>query len=69
MLHTLDEPSYTKNEKYMKNVIAITCFHVFLIFRVVGSIESMKHGYSLDEESSFSSKKTLTQNLSKTLRR
>jgi len=25
-------------------------FHVFLIFRVVGSIESMKHGYSLDEE-------------------
>ena len=54
MLHTFDGPYYTKNEKYMKNVIAITFFHVFIIFHVVGSIESMQHGYSLDEELNFS---------------
>ena len=30
-------------------------FHVFLIFSVVGPIESMQHGYSLDEELNFSS--------------
>ena len=46
MLHNFDGPFYMKNEKYMKNMIAITFFHVFLIFRVVGSIESMQHGYS-----------------------
>ena len=49
MFHTFDGPCYMKNEKYMKNVI------VFLIFRVVGSIESMQHGYSLDEEFNFAS--------------
>ena len=53
MLHTFDGPCYTKNEKCMKNMIAITIFHVFLIFHVAGSIESMKHGYSLDEELNF----------------
>jgi len=46
---------YIKNDKYMKNVIAITFFHSFLIFLVEKSIESMQHGYSLDEESNFSS--------------
>ena len=55
MFHTFDGPCYTKNEKYMKNVIAITFFHVFLMFHVDRSIESMKHGYSLDEELIFSS--------------
>ena len=30
-------------------------FRVFLSFRVAGSIESMQHGYSLDEELNFSS--------------
>ena len=30
-------------------------FHVFLIFCVAGPIESMQHGYSLDEELKFSS--------------
>ena len=55
MLHTFDGPCYMKNETYMKNVISITCFHVFVIFRVVGSIETMKHGYSLDEELNFAS--------------
>ena len=50
MLHTFDGLFYMKNEKYMKNVIEITFFHVFLIFHVARSIESMKHGYSLDEE-------------------
>ena len=50
MFHSFDGPCYMKNDKYMKNMIAITIFHVFLIFRVVGSIESMQHGYSLDEE-------------------
>ena len=55
MLYTFDGPCYTKNEKYMKNVIAITFFNVFLIFHVEGSIESMQHGYSLDEELNFAS--------------
>jgi len=55
MLHTFNGPCYTKNEKYMKNVIAIMFFHLFLIFCVAGSIESMQHGYSLDEELNFSS--------------
>ena len=55
MLHTFDELFYTKNEKYIKNVIVITFFYVFLIFRVVGPIESMQHGYSLDEELNFAS--------------
>ena len=41
MLYTFDGPCYTKKEKYMKNVIAITFFHVFLILCVAGSIESM----------------------------
>ena len=50
MFHTFDGCCYMKNEKYIKNMIAITFFHVFLIFRVAGSIESMQHGYSLDEE-------------------
>ena len=55
MLHTFGGPCYTQNEKCMKNVIAITFFHVFLIFCLVGSIESMQHGYSLDEELNFAS--------------
>ena len=55
MLHTFYGPYYTKNEKYMKNVIVIMFFHVFLIFRVAGSVESMQHGYSLDEELNVSS--------------
>ena len=32
-------------------------FHAFLIFRVVGPIESMQHGYSLDEELNYESNK------------
>ena len=55
MLHTFDGPCYTKNEKYIKNVIVITLFHVFLIVRVPGSIETMQHGYYLDEELNFAS--------------
>ena len=55
MLHTFNGRHYMKNEKYMKNVIAIMFFHVFLIFHVAGSIQSMQHGYSLDEELNFSS--------------
>ena len=50
MLHTFDRPHCTKNEKYMKNVIAIMFFHLFLIFRVAEPMKSMQHGYSLDEE-------------------
>ena len=49
MLHTFDGPFYTKNEKYMKNMIAVMFFHV------ARSIKSMQHGYSLDEELKFSS--------------
>ena len=49
MLHTFDGPYYNKNEKYMKTRDCNHVFQVFLIFRVVGSIESMKHQYSLDE--------------------
>jgi len=52
---TFDGPYYTKNEKYMKNMIAITLFNVFLIFILAGSIESMQHVCSLDEELNFSS--------------
>ena len=46
MLHTFDGRFYMKNEKYMKNVITITFFYVFLIFHVVEFIESMQHGRS-----------------------
>ena len=55
MLHTFYRSFYTKNEKYMKNVIVIIFFYVFLIFRVVGPIEIMQHGYSLDGELNFAS--------------
>jgi len=34
ILHTFNEPSYMKNQKYMENIIVITFFHVFLIFFV-----------------------------------
>ena len=57
MLHTFDGPFYTKNDKYIKSVIAIMIFYVFLIFHVVESIKSMQHGYSLDEESNSISNK------------
>ena len=55
MLHNFDGLCYTQNEKYMKNVIAITFFNVFLIFHVEGFIESMQYGYSFDEELNFAS--------------
>ena len=55
MFHTFDGPCYTKNEKYMKNVITIMFFHVFLIFHVAVSIESMQHEYFLDVELNFAS--------------
>ena len=41
MLYTFDGPYYTKIEKYVKNVIAIMFFHVFLIFHVARSVKSM----------------------------
>ena len=44
ILHNFYGPFYMKNEKYIKNVIVNTFFHVFLHFRVAGSIESMKNG-------------------------
>ena len=69
MLHTFDGPCYTKNDKYMENMIAIMCFHVFPIFRVAGSIESMQHGYSLDDELKFHLTSTHARILSKTLGR
>jgi len=53
MLYTFDGSFYPRNDKYRKNVIAIMFFHVFLIFHVEGSVESMQHGYSLDEELNF----------------
>ena len=46
MLHTFDGPFYTENDKYMKKHDCNHIFHVFLIFRVAGSIESMQHDYS-----------------------
>ena len=55
MLHTFDKPFYMKNEKYMKKCDCNNVFHVFLIFRVAESIESMQHGYSLDDELNFAS--------------
>ena len=55
MLHTFDGSYYTKNEKYIKNMIVITFFNVFPIFHVAGPIESMQHGFSLGEELNFAS--------------
>ena len=55
MLHNFNEPYYMKNEKYIKKRDYNHVFHVFLIFRVVGPIKGMQHGYSLDEELNFSS--------------
>ena len=55
MLHTFNGPYYKKNEKYMKNVNVITFFHVFLFFHVARSIESLKRGYSLEDELNFAS--------------
>ena len=55
MLHTFDGPFYMKNEKYIKSVIAIMFSHVILVFCAVGSLKSMQHGYSLDEELNFAS--------------
>lgn len=57
MFHTFDGPCYTKNEKYMKKHGCNHIFHVFLIFRVAESIESMKHGYFLVEESKYAYEK------------
>lgn len=53
MLHTFNGPYYTKNDEYMKNMITVTFFHVFLIFCVAESVESMKRGHFLDEELNF----------------
>ena len=50
-----DRPCYVKNEKYMKKHDYNYIFHVFLIFHVAGSIESMQHGPSLYEELNFAS--------------
>ena len=55
MFPTLNGPRYKKNEKYMKKHECNHVFHVFLIFRVSGSITSMQHGYSMDEESNSTS--------------
>jgi len=44
MLHNFDGPYY------MKNVVAVTFFHLFLIFYVIGTIKCMENGYSLDQE-------------------
>ena len=55
MLHIFDGPWYVKNEKYMKKRDCNHTFHIFLYFHVAGSTESMKHGYSLDEELNFTS--------------
>ena len=57
MLHTFGGPLYMKNEKYMKKCDCNDIFYVFLIFIVAGSIKSVKHGYSLDEESNSTSNK------------
>jgi len=53
MLHTFDGLKNTKNEKYVKYVITITRFNVFLIFYEARSTKSIQHGYSLDEELNF----------------
>jgi len=57
MLHTFEVPYYTKNKKYMKNVIANTFFMYFSFLCVEGPNKSIEHGYSLDEESNSASNK------------
>ena len=62
MFHIFDGPCYMKKEIH-ENHDCNHIFHVFLIFRVAGSIifrvagsiKSMQHVYSLDEELNFSS--------------
>ena len=49
MFHTFDGPFYIKKCDYNH------VFQVFIIFSVEGSIKSMQHGYSLDEELIFAS--------------
>ena len=44
MLHTFDGSCYMKNEKYMEKCDCNNVFHIFLVFHVAGSIESMQHG-------------------------
>ena len=68
MFLTFDGPCYMKNDKYMENVIAITFFHVFIIFRIGGSIEIMQHGYSLDDELNFASNEYSCLKFEQTLR-
>ena len=55
MLNNFDGCCYTKKDKYMKKRDCNHISHVFLIFRVAGSIKSIQHGYFLDEELNFSS--------------
>ena len=57
MLHTFNGPYYMKKQKYMKKRDCNHIFDLFLIFRVVGPMETMQHGYSLDEELNFASNK------------
>jgi len=44
MLHIFDGTYYTKNEKYIEKHDCNHVFHVFLIFHVEESIESIQHG-------------------------
>ena len=69
MLHTFNGSYYTKNERYIKKRDYNHIFYVFLIFRGVGSIESMQHGYSLDEGLNFHPMSTPARNLSKQFER
>jgi len=56
MLDTFDGPCYKKNEKYMKKHDCNNVFSCISQFSCSGAIESMQHGYILDEELNFTSK-------------
>ena len=51
------DPYYMKKQKYMKDMIAITFFQLFIVFHVEGSIASIQHEKSLDVELNFTSNK------------
>ena len=54
MFHTFEGPLHEKLEIHEKHDFNHV-YHVFPIFRVAQSIESMQHGYSLDDELNFAS--------------
>jgi len=65
MFHTFDEPCYTKMEKYMKNMIAITFFNYFSFFVEQGPLKVCNMGTPWMRNQNLHPTSTPTRNLSK----